>query len=124
MAEKPVLCARAGAVRIPAGKARGIATDSVASPPPFGEGLGVGVDVGGHVPGDNNDPLPQPSPNARRACPTCARKDATRASPGRAGEGVDRVCRTAEGKLPELGLLMPRSSRADRSGRRARRSRG
>jgi len=57
------------------------------SPPPCGEGSGVGVAVGGRN-SLNNYPPPQPSPNASRACPTCA----TSAEPGQArvpsGEGA------------------------------------
>ena len=34
------------------------ATDSVCSPPPCGEGLGVGVVVGGHIARNNCDPHP------------------------------------------------------------------
>ena len=40
---------------------------------PCGEGLGVGVAVSGHTSCNNRYPPPQPSPNASRACPTCAR---------------------------------------------------
>ena len=40
---------------------------------PCGEGLGVGVAVSGHTWCNNRYPPPQPSPNASRACPTCAR---------------------------------------------------
>jgi len=42
---------------------------------PCGEGLGVGVGVAvsGHTSCNNRYPPPQPSPNASRACPTCAR---------------------------------------------------
>ena len=35
---------------------------SVYSPPPCGEGLGVGVEMGGHISRNNYDPPPQPSP--------------------------------------------------------------
>lgn len=39
----------------------------------------------------NSDPPPHLSPTTSRAYPTCATKDATRASPGRVGEGAERV---------------------------------
>jgi hypothetical protein len=61
------------------------------NPTSAGEGLGVGVGVGWTRLAQQQRP-PHPSPNASRACPTCARSDATRASPGRVGEGADRVC--------------------------------
>jgi hypothetical protein len=50
------------------------AARSVGSPPPCGEALGVGVAVGGHLPRNNYDPPPQPSPTR--------------------GEGADRACRS------------------------------
>jgi len=53
------------------------------SPPPCGEGLGMGVAVGGHTSCKNDDPPPQPSPNANSAEPGQARVPP--------GEGVDRA---------------------------------
>src|SRR6185295_14654164 len=41
---------------------RGVTAHSVSSPPPCGEGLGVGVIVGGHTSINNNYPPPHPSP--------------------------------------------------------------
>ena len=38
----------------------------------------------------------QPCPNASRAYATCARQAATRAGPGRVGEGADRDCRSSQ----------------------------
>jgi hypothetical protein len=42
------------------------AAKPVCSPPPCGEGLGVGVTVGGRVPSYNNHPLPSPPPQGGR----------------------------------------------------------
>jgi tRNA pseudouridine32 synthase/23S rRNA pseudouridine746 synthase len=53
------------------------------SPPPCGEGLGVGVAVGGHTSCKNDDPPPHPSPNANSAEPGQARVPP--------GEGADRA---------------------------------
>ena len=62
------------------------AAHSVCSPPPCGEGLGVGVRVGGHVSRNNNDPPPHPSPTR--------------------GEGADRVCCEALRKLTAILPLL------------------
>jgi tRNA pseudouridine32 synthase / 23S rRNA pseudouridine746 synthase len=69
------------------------ATDPSAgsSPPPCGEGLGVGVAVGGHISCNNDDPPPQP-PTQVGPARLAQVKPATRASPGRMGEGADRRC--------------------------------
>jgi hypothetical protein len=60
---------------------------------PCGEGLGWAVSVGGHTACNNDDPPPRPSPNASRACPTCAGTSRDPGKPGARGEGADRVCR-------------------------------
>src|SRR5947208_1595608 len=83
----------------PAATPRDVATQRVDAAPPCGEGLGVGLEFGCDASGDNNDPPPQPS--------------STR------GKGADRVCCAVVLNSPRDALLMPRSSRADRSGRRA-----
>ena len=82
-----------GRMQLPSGssaQAVGTGLAASSSPPPCGEGSGVGVAVGG-LNSLNNYPPPQPSPNASRACPTCA----TSAEPGQArvpsGEGADRA---------------------------------
>jgi hypothetical protein len=54
------------------------AADSVGSPPPCGEGLGVGVDVGAHASRHNYDPLPTPPPQGgREQTESVARPDFT-----------------------------------------------
>ena len=48
----------------------------------------------------------EPSPDASRVYPTCARKNATRASPGRAGEGTRGASRISRISFsPSAGLL-------------------
>jgi hypothetical protein len=71
---------------------------SVRSPPPCGEGLGVGVVqlfAGGANVISLHHPPPQPSPSRLRACPLPANLRVTK--PRQAGvwlgEGADRVCR-------------------------------
>ena len=75
-----------GRTQLPSGySAQAVGADLAASssPPPCGEGLGMGVAVGGHTSCKNDDPPPQPSPNANSAEPGQARVPP--------GEGVDRA---------------------------------
>ena len=61
-----------GRTQLPSGySAQAVGADLAASssPPPCGEGLGMGVAVGGHTSCKNDDPPPQPSPNAKSAEP-------------------------------------------------------
>src|SRR5712692_3698069 len=68
---------------------------SARSPPPCGEGLGVGAVVGGRISRNNYDPPPRPCPSRLRACPLPAILSVTK--PRQAGvwleEGAHRVCR-------------------------------
>ena len=75
-----------GRTQLPSGySAQAVGADLAASssPPPCGEGLGMGVAVGGHTSCKNDDPPPQPSPNANSAEPGQARVPP--------GEGADRA---------------------------------
>ena len=58
------------------------------SPPPCGEGLGVGVAAGGHTSCKNDDPPPQPSPNANSAEPGQARVPSGVGAHRASGEGI------------------------------------
>ena len=66
---------------------------SVCSLPPCGEGWGGGslLLCEMYPPTATPTPTPNPSPTASRACPTCALKHETRASPGFVGRGAHRV---------------------------------
>ena len=89
-----------------ADRAGEVATHSVCSPPPCGEGLGVGVVVGRHTSRINNDPPPQPSPtrgegadrNRGESKPTTAANVITCPAPRgrrRRGDGWRRARRCA-----------------------------
>src|SRR5262245_5592155 len=97
------------------------AADSVHSPPPCGEGLGVGVVVWGNISASPHHPPPPTPPPARlRACPLPAnfRSDQTPAGRGlvggrehtECGEGADPCAAAAS-----PGILTP--ARRDRSWR-------
>jgi hypothetical protein len=92
-------------------RSTGRATSSVGSPPPCGEGLGVGVHHSCAV-------APQTRPPPRRSL--CSRR------PSPQGEGKDRVCGTAatshhNGKLscfrPAISTCLPRSIASARATR-------
>ena len=75
-----------GRTQLPSGySAQAVGADLAASssPPPCGEGLGMGVAVGGHTSCKNDDPPPHSSPNADSAEPGQARAPS--------GEGAHRA---------------------------------
>src|SRR4029077_12281832 len=77
-----------GRTQLPSGySAQAVGADLAASssPPPCGEGLGMGVAVGGHTSCKNDDTPPPPTPPPTKKC-------ATPGKPGfPPGEGADRA---------------------------------
>ena len=88
---------------------------ALGSPPPCGEGLGVGVKVGRRVLRNNDYPPPQPSPSRLRACPLPARLNVPepRQAAVRLGEGAHRAWDALRGQSQNCGVL--RRDRAARS---------
>jgi very-short-patch-repair endonuclease len=68
----------------------------------------------GHSQQNNHDPHLQPLPTASRACPTCALKRETRASPGFVGRGAHRVRGNVAPNAKASALTNARPGMADR----------
>src|SRR6266567_1375971 len=80
---------------------QGRPANSVRSPPPCGEGLGVGVYVGARVSYKNNDPPPQPSPTRGREQTECVASVCAPISP-RFARSRDLVNSAAQRRLLAL----------------------
>jgi long-chain acyl-CoA synthetase len=81
------------------------------SPPPCGEGLGVGVAIGGYISRHNNDPPPQPSPTRGEGAAPSRDKVRASSSASDADPRDDFFSSMARGIAPET--LTERNDAAD-----------